>query len=150
MDRRRSITPEVIAVSALILRRKPPSLRGPNRRRLGPLRGWKIFIAFNGIRAREAGSQFDRFSHLEAYGRRPQAQRIAARHPYAGDALGLNIGDGGRRGARCRSLGGCSPGVTRWRFQCRKRVENQGRLSSITRYFNWRKGCPPNLYPSLF
>jgi hypothetical protein len=29
-------------------------------------------------------------------GRRPQTNRIAARHPYAGDALGLAIGDCGR------------------------------------------------------
>jgi hypothetical protein len=35
-------------------------------------------------------------NRLEAHGRRPQADRIAARHPCAGDALRLEIGDEGR------------------------------------------------------
>ena len=41
---------------------------------------------------------------LEAHARRAQAQRIAARHPCAGDAMGLKIGEGGRSEAVHREL----------------------------------------------
>ena len=52
------------------------------------------------------GREADAARSREAYGRRPQAHRIAARHPCAGDALGLEVGDGGRAGAKA-ALSAC-------------------------------------------